>query len=251
MYVWICYINRASATNYYFSTASGDDSRTFAEAGNPHIPWHTIHKLNSIFSTLNAGDSILFNKGETFDGSIIINKSGTVNHTIVISAYGIGDKPIINGFRTLSLWTSIGEGIYQAYFSSFDKRMNIITNNNVPYAMGRYPNSNAVNKGWLTIRSHVANTSITGNALPFDFTGADVAIRKTRWIIDKNHIAKQSGGTINYISPTSYIPIDGYGYFVQNHIRTLDQFGEWCYNDSPKKLLFISDIRIHHHLVYA
>ena len=34
----------------------------------------------------------------------------------------------------------------------------------------------------------------------------------------------------------SYPARDNYGYFIQNHIKTLDQLGEWYYNPSTKKI---------------
>lgn len=67
----------ARAANYYFSSSTGDDSRTAAQAQNAATPWKTLAKLNSVFSTLNPGDNIYFMKGDVFYGSITISKSGT------------------------------------------------------------------------------------------------------------------------------------------------------------------------------
>ena len=112
--------------NYYFSTASGDDSRTSAQAQNPATPWKSINKLNSFFTSLVPGDSVLFKRGETFYGSIKVAKSGTSSLPIVIGAYGTGVKPLITGFTTLSSWTSLGNGIYQSEVTTCKPTLNIV-----------------------------------------------------------------------------------------------------------------------------
>jgi hypothetical protein len=100
-------------TNYYFSTANGNDSRTATQAHDPATPWQTIGKLNSVFSSLQPGDSIFFNRGEKFYGSITVAASGTSAKPIYIGAYGSGAKPVITSMRTLSSWSSLGASKYE------------------------------------------------------------------------------------------------------------------------------------------
>src|SRR6059058_2197712 len=88
---------RVNATNYYFSSSQGDDSRTSTQAQNPSTPWKSIDKLNSFFSSVKSGDQILFKCGDTFFGAISTSKSGTVSAPITFSSYGTGAKPIITG----------------------------------------------------------------------------------------------------------------------------------------------------------
>jgi len=230
-------LHSAWATNYYFSSVSGDDSRTPAQAQNPSTPWRTISKLNAYFNRLQPGDAVLLKRGETFYGSIYISKSGTVNSPIVISAYGTGNKPVITSLVTLNNWVSKGNGIWESHNSSLDNKISVVLLNGVQQELGRYPNSDAANKGYLTINSHT-NNSITGNESTsyHNWTGAELVLRSRRWIIDRCLIKKHSGSTITYASATGYGAIDGYGYFIQNDIKTLDKFGEWYYNPSAKKL---------------
>src|SRR5437868_1321958 len=94
------------AANYYFSSISGNDGRTPAEAKHSSTPWKTIDKLNSFFANLEPGDSILFKRGEIFYGAITVSKSGSSNLPIVIGAYGTGSKPMITSFIKLSNWIS-------------------------------------------------------------------------------------------------------------------------------------------------
>lgn len=230
-------LSMAQAATYYFSAVSGNDSYTATQAKNSSTPWKSITKLNSIFSTLLPGDVVLFKRGETFYGSITITKSGTSTAPITIGAYGTGANPIITGFQTITNWVSVGGGIWKATNSAFGAKMNVVTLNNKIMPMGRYPNVDQPNKGYLTVTSHVNNTSITSTQLTStnSFTGGEVVIRKNFWTLDRCAITAHSGGTITYTGGTSwYSPQDGFGFFVQNHIKTLDQLGEWSYSPSTK-----------------
>jgi parallel beta-helix repeat protein len=225
------------ATNYYFSAVSGDDSRSSAQARSASTPWKTIGKLNSFFSSLQPGDSVLLKRGETFFGSITINKSGTASLPIVISAYGTGNKPTITSLVTMTSWVSKGNGIWESYNSSLPTSVNNVLINDVPQEMGRYPNSDVANKGYLTLESAISNT-ITDNELNStpNWTGAELVVRARRWVTDRCLITNHSGTKITYTATSSYVPKNNYGYFIQDDIKTLDKFGEWYYNPSVKKL---------------
>ncbi|MBA2563436.1 MAG: hypothetical protein H0V14_11105, partial [Chitinophagaceae bacterium] len=236
-----CFLNSASANTYYFSAVSGDDSRTSTQAQNSSTPWKTLSKLNSFFSSLLPGDFVLLKRGETFYGSITVNKSGTSSAPITISDYGTGNRPVVTSLVTLTGWEANGSytGVYESDANSaFDAKVNMVILNGVQKGIGRYPNANTVNKGYLTLESHVSNTSITDNQLSAspNWTGADVIIRTSRWTLDKGLITSHSGTLISYTASATYSAPNGYGYFIQNHIKTLDELGEWYYNPSTKKI---------------
>ena len=229
-----------NAKNYYFSTSLGSDSYTSTQAQSTATPWKSITKLNAIFSTLVAGDSILFKRGDIFYGTIITNKSGASSNPIVISAYGTGTKPVISGFTTLSSWSDVGNGVYQAAAPAADSDLNMVTLNNIPQAVGRYPNATDVNGGYLKYESFADTTSITDNELTstINWTGAEVVIRKKLWVLDRCKIINHTGGTITYINPgvSDFDGSNNYGYFIQRDPRTLDRLGEWYFNGSTKNL---------------
>lgn len=231
-------LNVTSAKNYYFSSSTGDDSLSPIQASNPMTPWKTLNKLNAFFNNINPGDSILFERGEIFNGSINVTKSGTSGAPIVFSCYGEGEKPVINGFSTLSMWVKVDNGIWECSIPGTPATINMLTVNGKVQGIGRYPNLNEPNKGYLTVQSHVGITSITDKSLTTSpsWTGAEVVIRKNRWVIDRNIITKHTGNTIGYISASHYEPFDGYGYFIQNHPGTLDQNGEWFFDAKEKKM---------------
>jgi parallel beta-helix repeat protein len=234
----VLFATTTNATNYYFSAVSGDDSRTATEAKNPSTPWKTLSKLNSFFPSLQPGDSVLLKRGETFYGYIKVGRSGTASLPIVIGAYGTGNKPIVTSFVTMNNWVSKGNGIWESYNSSLLATLNIVTLNGAEQAMGRFPNRDAANEGYLNFESHVGKTSITDKELTTttNWTGAELVIRSRRWLLERSTITSHSGGTLTSASTATYEPFDNYGYFFQNSLKTLDKFGEWYYNPSTKKL---------------
>ena len=228
----------AHSATYYLSANSGDDSRGADEAQNPSTPWKSLSKLNSFFSSLQPGDQVLLKRGETFYGSILVNKSGTAGSPIFIGAYGSGDKPVITSLVTLSNWVSKGGGIWESYNSSLPAKLNMVLVNGAEKEMGRFPNSDAENKGYLNFDSHIGTASISYSNLDSkpDFTGAEMVIRVRRWVIDRDLITHHSGTKITYSKSSNYEPRDGYGFFIQNSIKTLDKAGEWYYNPANNKL---------------
>lgn len=226
----------ANATDYYVSATGNDSNSGLTQV----VPWKTIDKVNLF--TFSAGDQILFKRGDTFYGTLRITQSGTTGNPITFGAYGFGDNPVITGLVSVSTWTNLGFNIWQSSsaVSTLDYS-NIVVINGVNAAMGRYPNT-----GYFTYQSHSGTTSITTSSLTGtpNWSGAELVSKKNRWIIDRNVITSQSGGTLSYTSgsyialtnSTNYAPTDGFGLFIQNDTRTLDTTNEWYYNPSTKKL---------------
>jgi parallel beta-helix repeat protein len=223
----------ANATNYYISS-DGSDMNTGASSS---TPWKSIDKLNSVFSTLSPGDSILFRRGDTFYGTITISRSGTAIAPITIGAYGTGASPVITGFKDVTSWTNIGNNIWQSDSISSLSYTNMLTVNGVNTAMGRYPNT-----GFLSYKSYIGNTAIVSsylNSAETNWTGAELVIRKNNWTTERRLITNHSGTTLTYSGGGS----DGtnnFGFFIQNDIRTLDLKNEWYFDKTNKKMLIYS-----------
>jgi parallel beta-helix repeat protein len=227
----------AIGANYYFSTTQGDDSRSTTLARSSKTPWKTLSKLNSFFSQLQPGDSVLFKRGEVFFGSIQMTKDGTEASPIVIGAYGSGERPVISGFTNVTTWTSLGGGIYESQVLTTEPNVNLVVINGVNYAMGRYPNETAANKGYLNFESHGDNYIIDNQLTSVtNWKSAELVIRTTRWTIERLPITAHSRKQLNFGSSLRNGLTDGYGYFIQNHLKTLDKYGEWYYNPTTKKL---------------
>jgi parallel beta-helix repeat protein len=223
----------SKATNYYIAS-SGNDANNGTSTS---TPWKTLSKLNSFFSSLKAGDNVYLNRGDVFYGTITINGSGSSGSPITISAYGSGANPVVTGFTTVSSWTNLGSNIWESSTTVSNLSVcNMVTVNGVNTAMGRYPNA-----GYLTY-SGSGNSSVTCTAIGgTNWTGAEAVIKKTDYNLDRCVITGQSGSTINYTDSygTSSVT-SGYGLFIQNDVRTLDQQNEWFYNISTKKIRIYS-----------
>ena len=239
--VFACYFNSAFARTYYFSSTSGDDSRTSAEAQNYLTPWRTLTKFNSFFTSIQSGDSALFKRGDFFYGNIVIGGSGLPGLPFVIGAYGTGAKPVISGFKTISAWTNLGSNIWESTSPvSSLSTINMVVINGVNTPMGRYPNS-----GYLTYTAPTTTTKTvaTLSSATKNWKGATAVMRLHHWITDNNLITAHVGSVLTHATtpnPTSYPGISGYGLFIQNDARTLDVQNEWYYNPSTKKLKIYS-----------
>jgi len=216
----ICSIS-ASGTNYYIS-ASGSDS---ANGLTTSTAWATLAKVNS--ASFIAGDSILFRRGDSWTGQLTYLKGGISGNPIVYGAYGVGAKPIISGFQTLTGWTNVGGGVYSATTTA-PNTARVVTLNGVLTGHGRYPNT-----GFLAFESSSSNTSITDNQMvsASNWTGAEAVIRTARWKLENKVVSfNATTGTFTFSAVEESLT-PGWGYFLQNDLKTLDQAGEWYCKD--------------------
>ena len=219
-----------SQTTYYVAN-SGNDSNGGRSADNP---LQSLNKINSL--TLQPGDQVLFRRGDTFRGTLNVRQSGNAGQPIVIDAFGSGNKPVLAGSVAVSNWTNIGNNTWQANVD-LGSRTTGVYKNGTALPLGRYPNLDATNRGYLTVQSHSGKTQLTSrDGLGANWTGGEVVVRATQWILDRAYINGQSGNTLNLTNNSGYDIADGFGFFIQNHPATLDQVGEWYYNPGNKTL---------------
>ncbi len=230
-FILLALCSLAAATDYYVKNGGNDTGAGTSDA----TAWATIEKVNSAFTTFKPGDRILFKKGDTFFGTLRVSASGTASSPITIGSYGSGERPVITGFRSVTEWTDEGNGIFSASINS-ESLTNMVLIDGKQYAMGRWPDN-----GYRIYQTASSNKSITDNDLGQspNWKGAEVVIRKNDWSLDRCIITSHSGGTLTYNSlGTDQEALVKHGYFIQNDIRTLDQFGEW-YHDPVKGRFYL------------
>ncbi len=218
------------SNTYYFSNAGSDTNSGLSAS----LPWKSISKLNSV--TLTAGDNLLFNRGDVFYGQILPQRS-TINY----GAYGTGSNPVISGFEVISNWTNQGGGIYSATTTAFNS-LNMVTVDGLNTGKGRYPNAD-----FNRFESHSGLTSITDNELTSasSWVGAEVVVKTSRFSLESKVVLTHSGGTLTFAA-TSHEILDGYGYFFQNDMKTLDRMGEWYCKDGKIYMYFGSENPANH-----
>ncbi|WP_162342133.1 right-handed parallel beta-helix repeat-containing protein [Cyclobacterium salsum] len=238
--LWLGIFFKTSAASYYLSSSTGKDTHTPEDAQHPATPWQSLERLNQFIPQLSPGDSVLFKKGDLFFGTLHLKKSGTKEKPIVYSHYGNGSLPMITGLTELKGWKRHSPGIYFVELPPSSSQIRVLTMDGKPQAMGRFPNSDEKNKGYL-IPEKIAGKNQLSHEIFLDnggWKGAELVLRKNHWIIDRQKINARQGNTITFSSATSYEPKKGYGFFIQNHLNTLDQFGEW-YQDLENNRLYV------------
>jgi hypothetical protein len=214
-----------SATNYYVKTGGSDGAAGTSDGTAwAHCPGLTGW-TGSV--TLVAGDNVYFKCGGIWYGTLTPNHSGTSGHPITFGAYSTGADPIITGFSTLTSWTSEGASVYSKTLSTESGDTIIVSVDGINTAIGRFPNT-----GFNLIDSHSGAVSLTDadlNATVTNWTGAEVVVKTHPYLIERRLITGHSSHTITFSAALDNL-IDGYGYFIQNDLRTLDATNEWYYS---------------------
>jgi parallel beta-helix repeat protein len=235
-------ISRAANTTYYVSTSGLDTNDGLSDL----TPFKTIGKVNAL--DLESGDRVLFKCGDTWRGEqLIVDDSGASGNPITFGLYpeGCADKPVLSGAQPVSGWTSSGAAnVYVADLSAganagkFAYGVNQLFRGAERLPMGRWPNLDQPDGGYSTIDGQPSGDRITDNQLPAgDWTGAVVHIRGMRWYILNRQVTGDSGSTLTLnASAGCWGNCTGWGYFINSHLSTLDQEGEWYYDSGSNRV---------------
>jgi uncharacterized repeat protein (TIGR01451 family) len=233
------------AATYYVSSSGGNDGNNGLSESKP---FKTISKVNGL--NLQPGDQVLFKCGDIWRGEMLtIIKSGTAGQPITFSSYpaGCANKPIISGAQPISGWSVSSGNIYVADLNAganagkFAYGVNQLFRGEQRLTLGRWPNIGTADGGYSTIDS-AGGSSITDNQLPAaNWSGAVVHMKSIRWAILNRTVTGSSGSTLSLGNAIScWDGCTGWGYFLNNHLATLDQDGEWYYDAATKRMYLYS-----------
>ena len=234
-----------SGTVYYVSSSQGKDSY---DGLSENSPFATISKVNSL--TLQPGDFVLFKCGDVWRADpLIITRSGSDSQPITFSSYpaGCADQPLLSGTQTVAGWTSYSGNIYVtdlaigANAGKFPNGVNQLFRQGTRLRLGRWPNLDAGDGGYSTIDGQPANNRFSDNELPSgNWSGAVAHIKGMRWYILNRQVTGSSSHNLTVGENLDCWDgnCTGWGYFLNNHLNTLDQEGEWYY-DSPSHRLYL------------
>jgi hypothetical protein len=229
------------ATDYYISN-SGNDANNGTSVT---MPWKTLTKLNSSWTSIVSGDRVLFQCADTFFGSINVTKSG-----ITLGSYGIGAKPIITGFHIVTTWTSAGNNKWTTTIPTSLNFIRLLTINGQLIRNGRYPNYVDGFAGWIRYTNQLAAVSpvtvTSATAIPTNLSDGELVLFKNNWNLDVMPINSITGNNITCTNPagqygiTANAYLANWGFFVQNSINALDQQNEWHISNATKVLTIFS-----------
>ena len=227
LFIFIC--SQSFGRAFYVSNAGNNANNGLTTA----TSWLSLSQVNGF--TFTSGDSVLFNRGDLFYGSLTNTNSG-----VTYSAYGTGAKPIITGFVSIASWTNLGSNLYEAVVPNGLSSVDMVVSNGLILPMGRYPNANAANGGYLKYSNYRPNTpAIVDNTLlnTPNWTNADIVARKQDYAITRNVVVNHTDSVLTINTKGQFdFRIPSYGYFFENDIRTLDQNGEWFYDSTARKI---------------
>ncbi|MBP7686469.1 MAG: right-handed parallel beta-helix repeat-containing protein [Thermoflexales bacterium] len=245
---------RATNTTYYVSMTDGLDTNTGLSAA---APFKTIAKVNAL--NLQPGDHVLFKCGDTWRSEMLrIEESGTADNPIEFGAYPEADcastaRPTISGAQPITGWTTYAGSIYVAdltasanspYFPvATTDGINQLFRGTARLGIGRWPNRDAADGGYSTIDAQPTAAQFTDHQLPaVNWTGATAHIKGMRWYILNRTITADSANTL-----TVNANLDcwggnctGWGFWLDNHLATLNQDGEWYYDTAARKVYLYS-----------
>ena len=233
----------ANDTTYYVSSSAGMDTN---DGLSPSTAFATVGRVNQL--ALGAGDHVLFRCGDTWRVQpLVIVRSGAAGNPIVFGSnpQGCGNKPVLLGSQPIAGWTQYSGGIWVADLGAganaglFPKGINQLfrAGRRLPY--GRWPNITDPDGGYSTIDGY-STAHITDNELPAgNWTGAAIHMKGIRWYILNRDVTGSSGKTLT-LNQDVYCYTNnnctGWGYFINGHLKTLDQEGEWYHDPATNRV---------------
>ncbi len=214
----------------YYVDANGNDSN---DGLSPSSPWMTIAKVNSMMNSFNAGDQILFKRGDTFSGTVIATKSGGAGNEIVFGSYGSGNLPVINGVKPVTGWNLHTGNIYWATFS--DTISHFYANGKL-MTIARFPNSRFLISDNANSQTTIYDAELTQpNGY---FNQANIRMRSANWCYETRTVSSHSNGYITMNPATQNWIYPKAGYYFDNKLSLLDTANEWFYDKAASRIYF-------------
>lgn len=210
-------------TSYYVSSSEGNDSNSGTATGQA---WKSLDKVNSFKPQ--AGDKILFKRGDEWVGTLTPPASGSAGNPITYGAYGSGDKPIIYGSQVITGWTLHKGNIYKA---TVESDINQLFLDGERIQLARIPK-----KGYFDVTSSHSTTKFSSTDLNsgINYTGAKAIIRTNKWGMATKTVTSSSSQTLTVNSAPQYTITLGDGFFLNNKMEFLTAAGEYYYDQATK-----------------
>ncbi|MCU0431209.1 MAG: right-handed parallel beta-helix repeat-containing protein [Cytophagaceae bacterium] len=235
---WIIFSFKPLSSRIYYVSSSGLDTNSGRNIGSP---FRSIQRCNQLI--LQAGDSILFKRGEVFYGCLELKQSGIPNQPIVVSAYGSGPMPVL---KASVQWPVVfkAAGIARVMVNNLAGEIKQVYWGNKPYPLCRFPDS-----GYLTMSEVNGTESFFSGSLQQAagyWDSSTAVVRTQHWVLDKRLVRHSAGGTVELYPQKGFhssYPFQKWaGFFFQGTRSALSE-GEF-YADAELKCLDIADASI-------
>ncbi len=220
LFVFIVLFFTASlrATTYCVSNSGSDSNSGKATGANctgTVSPWQTITKVNA--QSFNPGDSILFQAGGAWSGTLTSTTSGNSSNSITFGSYGTGTIPALNSlslasvgylsFSGLRFTNSSAAPYYVGVTLNTANNINILncqvdSNQNVGIAIGAGSHNIFVSGG--KIFGNGTNAALDGGGIGIGEGGAaSYNITISGVLLYSNSVASAAGGEITVAETTT------------------------------------------------
>jgi len=214
---------------HFVSSSEGADDNTGLSAS---APWKTLDKVNT--APLDAGDAILFKRGDMWSGTVTVSASGTAGNPITYGAYGVGEKPRIYGSEEITGWTLHSGNIYKATVSH-DITQLFVEGRRANLA--RYPKAGYIRITTVEPPTQFVSTSLPSQELDY-YKNAMWAGKTNLYTMSQRTVVASDGQTIALDSEPHWELDVNEGFFLANKLVFLTQAGEWHYDAATKTLYF-------------
>jgi parallel beta-helix repeat protein len=235
---------------YFVSSSTGNDANPGTDSSRP---FKTLAKVNSL--GLGPRDQVFFKCGDTWRGEVLnVTRSGQTGSPVTYTSYprGCANQPRIDGTQPVTGWSQqaanlyfadLGAGANAARFkdlSGMNAGINQLFRAGARLTMGRWPNLSDPNfdQGYSAVDSQPAGNRLTDAQLPPNLNGGTIHLKVIRWSMINRDISSQNGTTLTLNTDAGCYggSCAGWGYFINNHLNTLDSEGEWYYDKSTRRV---------------
>ncbi len=216
-------------TSYYISN-NGDDNNDGLSAA---TPFKTLQHLSTIF--FQQGDSIFFESGQEFMGTLQVSTSTGTIKALYIGTYNGTARAILSGGVKVTDWTQ-NSAIATAIIAQPVSAVFVSGQRQTP---ARYPDN-----GYLTLASVNGTAGFYSSSLSQDsgyWDGAQVHIRSKPNQYETATIGQFNNGNIIYTSPFGTTPQNGNGFYIDQSYQALTINKEWYYHTANNTLHFIPE----------
>ncbi len=232
---------------YYVSSSAGDDANDGLSEAAPLASLDAVNQL-----AVGPGDTVALRCGDVWRAEILhVTRSGAADNYLTYTSYpeGCADRPALLGSVPIMDWSLHAGEVWVADLSAganadrFALGVNQLFRRGERLRLGRWPNLDAPDGGYSTIEQQIGPTILADDELPAgDWTGAVAHIKGMRWYILNREVVGGAGGQLELgAEPGCWGDgCAGWGYFLNSHLDTLDQDGEWFYDEATQRVYVYS-----------